>query len=435
MSNPTQPSFPPRPKVAVIGAGISGMGAAYDLRDSCDVTLFEAEPRLGGHARTKLAGKRGDQPVDTGFIVFNYANYPNMVRLFEELDVPVVKSDMSFGASIDGGRLEYGLRSLNTVFAQRKNIVNPKFLRMVRDIMRFNAYALGASKDTDKTLADLMDDMNLSDWFRDYYILPLSGAIWSTPTAKIMDFPAHALLTFFQNHALLHHKNQHQWYTVDGGSIQYVSRLEGALRRAGVTIRLKSPIAQVTRTPAGCRVQAVGAEAEQFDHVIFAVHTDQAHSLLSDPSPQEAKALSQFEYQENSITLHADPIVMPKRKSCWASWVYTEEKGHQDTPIDLSYWMNSLQPIPHDDPMFVSLNSALPIKEELIYDQVTLHHPVYDHNALATQKTIAGLNGQNATWYCGAWMKNGFHEDGLSSALDVTRALKAQIAIQPAAAE
>lgn len=435
MSN-SSPSFSfSRPKVAVIGAGISGMGAAYALRESCDVTLFEAEPRLGGHARTKLAGKRGDQPVDTGFIVFNYANYPNMAQLFAELDVPVVKSDMSFGASIDGGRLEYGLRSLNTVFAQRKNIVNPKFLRMIRDIVKFNSYALEASKETDKTLADLMDDLNLSDWFRDYYILPLSGAIWSTPTAKIMDFPAHALLTFFQNHALLHHKNQHQWYTVEGGSIQYVSRLEGALRRDGVTIRLKSPITQVTRDASGAMVQSVGSEPERFDHVIFAVHTDQAQAMLGDPTAEETTALGQFQYQPNAITLHADPIVMPKRKLCWASWVYTEEKGHQDTPIDLSYWMNSLQPIPHDDPMFVSLNSSLPIKDELIYDQVTLHHPVYDHNALDTQKRITRINGQNATWYCGAWMKNGFHEDGLSSALEVAEALKAQIAVQQEAAQ
>lgn len=424
---------PNRPRVAIIGGGISGMGAAYALRHQCDVTLYESESRLGGHARTKLAGKRGDQPVDTGFIVFNYANYPHLTALFDDLDVPVTKSDMSFGASIDGGRIEYGLRNLNSVFAQRKNIVNPKFIRMIRDIMRFNSYALAASKGTDKTLADLMDDLNLGDWFRDYYILPLSGAIWSTPTAKILDFPADALLTFFQNHALLHHAGQHQWYTVEGGSIQYVSRLEGALRQAGVAIRLKAPIAEIRRDGAGVMVTPHHHEAERFDEVILATHTDQSRAMLADATAEEARALGQFAYQANEITLHADPIVMPKRKSCWASWVYTEEKGRQDTPIDLSYWMNSLQPIPHDDPLFVSLNSAMPINPDLIYDQVTLHHPIYDHNALDTQRRIARINGQQNTWFCGAWMKNGFHEDGLSSALEVAEALLAKQSQQQAA--
>ena len=213
-----------RPRIAVIGGGISGMGAAHMLAPDHDVTLFEANNRLGGHARTVMAGKNGDQPVDTGFIVFNYANYPHMAALFQELDVPVIKSNMSFGASIDGGRFEYALTSLDALFAQRSNIANPKFLGMVRDILRFNKHALTVAQDQSLTLGDFLQKLGTGAWFRDYYLLPLSGAIWSTPTEKVMDFPAHALIQFFENHALLSTTGQHQWYTVDGGSTQYVQR-------------------------------------------------------------------------------------------------------------------------------------------------------------------------------------------------------------------
>jgi len=214
-----------RPRIAVIGAGISGMGAAYALSDTHDVTLFEAEPRLGGHARTIMAGKHGDQPVDTGFIVFNYANYPNLADLFVRLDVPVVKSRMSFGASVAGGRIEYGLDGAQAFFAQKRNAVNPKFLGMLRDIFRFNAQALDVAQDRSLTIGQLIEKMHLGRYFRDYYLLPFSGAIWSTPTSQIMDFPAYAMLQFFKNHALLGYEGQHQWYTVQGGSTAYVERL------------------------------------------------------------------------------------------------------------------------------------------------------------------------------------------------------------------
>ena len=215
---------PPR-KIAVIGAGISGMGAAHMLADADHVTLFEAGARLGGHARTVGAGKNGDQPVDTGFIVVNYANYPHLAALFKELDVPVVKSNMSFGASIDGGRMEYALTSLNAIFAQKRNLANPRFLRMVRDIVKFNKNALSMAGDKSLTIGQFLDLLGMGSYFRKYYLTPLSGAIWSTPTEKIMDFPAHAMISFFENHALLAYSGQHQWYTVDGGSVSYVSRL------------------------------------------------------------------------------------------------------------------------------------------------------------------------------------------------------------------
>lgn len=419
--------------IAVIGGGITGMGAAYALAETCNVTLFEAEPRLGGHARTKIAGKNGDQPVDTGFIVFNYANYPNMAKLFDELDVPVSKSNMSFGASINGGALEYGLASLDAVFAQRKNAFNPKYLRMLRDIFRFNSKGLEVSRDPDLTIGGFLEKLGTGDWFRDFYLLPLSGAIWSTPTEQILNFPAHAMLQFFENHALLNHSGQHQWYTVDGGSIEYVSRLETALKVKGVDLRLGAPVEAVTRDAAGAQVRAGGQEPKSFDEVVFATHSDDSLWMLKDPTEDEQKYLGAVKYQPNDIVLHADTAIMPNNRKCWSSWVYTEDKSKTSERIDLTYWMNSLQPIPKDDPMFVTLNSTRPIKEELIYDQVTLRHPVYDLAALDAQGAIAKMNGTKNTWFCGAWMKNGFHEDGLSSALDVTKAMNAKFEVAIAA--
>lgn len=410
-------------KVAVIGSGISGMGAAYKLSKHMQVTLFEAEPRLGGHARTKMAGKCGDQPVDTGFIVFNYANYPHMASLFEELDVPVVKSNMSFGASIGGGRLEYGLASLDALFAQRMNAVNPKFLGMVRDILRFNKNALRLAEDRSLTTAQFLDKLGTGDWFRDYYLLPLSGAIWSTPTQKIMDFPAHAMIRFFENHALLNTTGQHQWYTVDGGSVEYVRRLEAAMVGRKVDIRLKAPVQSVRRITGGVEVKTHGGECETFDQVIFGTHSDDTLSLLADPSDAERGALGAIAYQPNEITLHSDESIMPKRRQTWSSWVYTEDSKVDRDQIDLTYWMNSLQPIPMDDPHFVTLNTKRTIREELIYDQVTLRHPVYDLAALAAQEKVRAMNGANNTWFTGAWLRHGFHEDGLDSAVNVANAI------------
>ncbi|MHA6263052.1 NAD(P)/FAD-dependent oxidoreductase [Arenibacterium sp. CAU 1754] len=410
-------------KIAVIGGGISGMGAAHMLADTHNVTLYENEKRLGGHARTVMAGKNGDQPVDTGFIVFNKVNYPNLVDLFDGLNVPVVPSDMSFGASIDGGWLEYSLRSLNTVFAQRRNAVRPAFLGMARDVLRFNANALELSQDRRMTVGQLLDQLGTGDWFRDYYLLPFSGAIWSTPKDKIMDFPAYAMVRFFENHALLSHTGQHQWYTVQGGSVEYVRRLETAMQRKGVDLRLGSPVQAVRRTVAGVQVKAWGGDWETYDDVVFATHSDDAMRLLEDATPREKATVGAITYQPNDIVLHADTSVMPKRRSCWSSWVYTEDRRAPSDKIDLTYWMNSLQPIPEEDPHFVTLNTKRQIREELIYDTVTLRHPVYDTAALEAQERVREFNGTQSTWFCGAWMRNGFHEDGLASAHDVVHAI------------
>tara|TARA_B100000963_G_scaffold355257_1_gene373142 strand:- start:3289 stop:4587 length:1299 start_codon:yes stop_codon:yes gene_type:complete len=419
--------MPIRPKkIAVVGGGISGLGAAYALSNTYQVTLFEAENRLGGHARTVFSGKSGQQPVDTGFIVFNYPNYPELTQLFSDLNVPIAKSDMSFGASLKDGKIEYALRNFDAIFAQRKNLLNPKFIKMVWDINRFNTIGLTVADDESLTIGQFLKRLKTGDWFRDYYLLPLSGAIWSTPTEKILDFPAYAMLQFFKNHALLSRSGQHQWYTVKGGSREYVSRLENALVQKQVEIRVNTPVASVTRHATGVAVKTYCSEPQTFDEVVFATHSDDTLALLSDPSEIEQRNLGSIKYQNNEVVLHSDVGVMPKLYKCWSSWVYTERKDKSTDKIDLTYWMNSLQPIPLDDPLFVTLNSTHNIDQNKIHDQVTMRHPVYDLGVLNVQKDISLNNGHNKTWFSGAWMKNGFHEDGLSSGLDVARSILAK---------
>lgn len=420
-------------RIAVIGAGISGMAAAHELARDHHVVLFEADRRLGGHARTRMAGKNGDQAVDTGFIVFNYANYPHLAALFEELDVPVTESNMSFGASINGGAFEYGLASLAALFAQPKNMANPKFLRMIRDILNFNKNGLRLSKEEGLTVEGLIKKLGAGSYFRDYYLLPLSGAIWSTPTQKIMDFPAQAMMTFFDNHALLGITGQHQWWTVKGGSREYVSRLGASMAQRGVALRLGTPVDAVKRTDDGVQIKSTESEWEAFDEVIFASHSDDSLAMLSDPSADETRILGAIKYQPNKIVLHSDTTIMPKRKSVWSSWVYCEDANKQTDRIDLTYWMNKLQPWLQDDPLFVTLNTTRDIDPALVWDEVTLRHPVYDLAALAAQKAAPAMNGTNNTWFCGAWMKNGFHEDGIGSAMDVVTAIRAREAMSLAA--
>ncbi|MEP4195475.1 MAG: FAD-dependent oxidoreductase [Aliishimia sp.] len=413
-------------KIAVIGGGISGMGAAHRLSRSNRVTLFEAEPRLGGHARTIVAGKRGDQPVDTGFLVFNYANYPLMAELFAELDVPVVKSNMSFAASIKGGALEYGLASLGALFAQPRNAANPQFLRMIRDILRFNKHGLAVAKSNPRlTIGAFLNKLGTGIYFRDYYLLPLSGAIWSTPIEKIMDFPAYSMMQFFENHALLNTTGQHQWYTVQGGSIQYVQRLQAALTARAVDLRLGARVQCVARVGGTVQIKVEGAARQSFDEVVFATHSDDSLAMLGDPACEEALALGAVKYQANEVVLHCDESIMPKRRKVWSSWNYTETSGKLAEQIDLTYWINKLQPVPMDDPHFVTLNSKRAIRDDCIYDQTVLRHPVYDLGALDAQQKVRNFNGSRNTWFCGAWMKNGFHEDGLASAVEVADAILA----------
>ena len=417
----------PSRKIAVIGGGISGMATAYLLSRTHRVTLYEAEPRFGGHARTITAGIRGDQPVDTGFIVFNYANYPHLTRMFQDLDVPVQKSNMSFGVSVDDGRVEYALRDLNALLGQRRNAFKPSFYRMINDIFRFNAQAEEKAKNDDITIGELVDDLKLGKWFQDYYLMPFCGAIWSSPAQEIRNFPAETLVRFFRNHALMNFRGQHQWWTVKGGSKEYVDRLIHHLSLNGVMLRSGTPVHSVQRDGVSATVMAEGREPERFDQVVFGCHPDQALRMLARPTLAEQSALSDVGFQDNLMVLHRDTTQMPKRKACWSSWVYKADTSDTSRAIGVSYWMNRLQNIPESDPLFVSLNPAKPVNDALIYDQNVFRHPVFDSAALKAQKRIAAMQGQNNTWFTGAWLRNGFHEDGFASAVRVARALEAQL--------
>lgn len=424
MSFDAQPTAPQR--IAIIGAGISGLASAYLLAGRHDVTVYEAAPRLGGHARTVVAGRNGDQPVDTGFIVFNYANYPHLTRMFRDLDVPVIKSDMSFGASINGGSVEYGLRNLTALTAQKSNLLRPGFLRMIRDVLRFNARAEALADNDDSTIADLMDDLNLGEWFQTYYLLPLCGAIWSTPPQEIRSFPARALVQFFRNHALLSASGQHQWWTVDGGSIEYVTRLAGYLQSQGADLRTNAPVQSVARDALGVTVTAKGGEPERYDQVIFACHSDDALAMIADPSAQEQSVLGDMRFQDNEMFLHCDETQMPQRRSVWSSWVYKADTRRPEPAIGVTYWMNRLQGIPESDPLFVSLNPSIPVREEAIYDQTSFRHPVFDRAALRAQVAMRTMQGENRSWFAGAYTRHGFHEDGFASAVRIVRELEAR---------
>lgn len=411
--------------IAIIGGGISGLACAWYLSGRHRVTLYEAEPRLGGHARTVMAGRNGDQPVDTGFIVFNYANYPHLTAMFRDLDVPVQKSDMSFGVSLDGGRVEYALRSGDSLFGQRRNLLNPGFHAMIRDILRFNARAEAASDAVpDATIQELLAKLGLGRRFRDDYLFPICSAIWSTPAEDIGAFPAKTLIGFLRNHALMSKGGQHQWWTVTGGSREYVSRMTAELVRRGVDLRTGTPVAGVSRHAGDVTIWAQTGEVDSFDQVVFACHADQALAILADPSGDEIANLGAVRFQTNRAVLHGDPSVMPQRRRCWSSWVYRTEAGmpaHQ--PVGVTYWMNRLQNIPETDPLFVSLNPQGRIDPALIYDQTEFRHPIFDRPALQAQARIRNAQGQRRSWFAGAWLRNGFHEDGFASALRIARHL------------
>ncbi|AAV94769.1 FAD-dependent oxidoreductase [Ruegeria pomeroyi] len=410
----------PRKRIAIVGGGISGLSAAYYLAPFHDVTLFEAAPRLGGHARTVLAGKNGDQPVDTGFIVFNYVTYPYLTRLFRDLDVPVIKSEMSFGASINDGQLEYGLNTLTAILAQKGNLLRPQYFKMIADILRFGKRAEAAARDDDKTIGELVDELGLGSWFRNNYLMPMCGAIWSTPVAEVDRFPAKSLVQFFRNHALLAGSGEHQWWTVKGGSIEYVRRLEAALVARGCTLRTNMPVEQVQRDDFGVHIQTGDAQRATFDELILACHSDQTLKILgANATKAEASALGSIRYQANKAVLHCDTGQMPRRRACWSSWSYRS----QDGDIGVTYWMNKLQGIPESDPLFVTLNPSKPIHSEAVYDEVQFHHPVFDKAALKAQQDIRQMQGQNHTWFAGAWNRHGFHEDGIASAMRIVRAL------------
>lgn len=416
-------------KIAVIGSGISGLGAAYALSDSADVTLFEADSRLGGHSNT-VDVAFGDRTVavDTGFIVYNQRNYPNLCALFDHLRVPTKWSDMSFGVSLDDGAMEYACDNLDKVFAQRRNALSPRYVLMFRDVLRFCRVApadLAANAVGSLDLGQWIARHGFSEWFRDRFILPMGAAIWSTPARRILDFPAESFLRFFSNHDLYTGLSAAmKWRTVDGGSQQYVRRIAERLGERTVT---GAEAVSVRRDGPRPTVRFADGHEASFDEVILACHGPQARALLADADAQETTVLSAFRTSQNRAILHSDPRLMPVRRKVWSSWsLMSRGISDEGRPVAVSYWMNRLQGLDPACPLFVTLNPHREPDPALVHAEFDYAHPLYDHAAFAAQEVIDGIQGRGGVWYAGAWLGYGFHEDGLRAGLRVAAALGAR---------
>ena len=426
MVTPTDPAVSPkRLNIADVGSGISGMSAAWLLSQAHDVTVYESEERLGGHTNTVEApGKSGAPvPVDTGFIVYNNVNYPNLVALFAHLQVPTKPSEMSLAVSVDDGHLEYGTSTIGQVFAQRRNIVRPRFWSMLNDLLRFyrEAPKFREEGDTVTSLGAYLDRGKYGRPFQHDHLLPMAAAIWSTPSGRIRDYPADAMIRFCENHGLLKVTGRPEWRTVDGGSREYVKRLTAAYADR---VRTGRGIRRIARDADGVTVTDATGESTRFDQIVIAAHADQALKMLSDPSADESALLGAFGYTANLTILHRDAALMPRRKSIWSSWNYLARRGKSaETELCVTYWMNRLQSLPLDNPLFVTLNPITPPRPDSVIYTAHYEHPVFDEAAIRAQRKLWQLQGQRNTWFCGAYFGSGFHEDGLQSGLAVAEAL------------
>jgi predicted NAD/FAD-binding protein len=414
-----------RLNIAVIGSGISGMSAAWLLSQGHDVTVYEQDSRLGGHSNTVEAtssGGRGGTPVDTGFIVYNDRNYPNLVALFEHLKVPTKASEMSFAISVDDGALEYGTTTIGQLIAQKRNMIRPRFWSMLTDLLRFyrEAPAFQETGDAVTSLGDYLDAGRYGHAFQEDHLLPMAAAIWSTPAGSIRDYPAAAMIRFCDNHGLLKVNNRPEWRTVDGGSREYVKRLTAGYADR---VRLGRGARQASRSAGGVTITDASGETARFDHAVFACHADQALAMLADPSAEERALLGAFRYTLNETILHSDTSLMPKRKAIWSSWNYSAGGGAEAGPPCVTYWMNRLQSIPEDNPLFVTLNPVKRPRPDSVIRTEMYKHPLFDEGAIRAQRKLWSLQGQQGSWFCGSYFGSGFHEDGLQAGLAVAEAL------------
>ena len=427
-------------KVAIVGSGISGLAVAHRLQGLAEITLFEAGNYFGGHTHTvdvtlpDTQGQPVTHGVDTGFLVFNERTYPNLIGLFAELGVETAKSDMSFSVQVPqakGGKpLEWSGSSLNTVFAQRSNLMNPAFIRMLRDVVRFNKLATdiavrNAEAELMQPLSDFLLQHRLSAEFRDWYFLPMLGCIWSCPTDQMLQFPVATMIRFCHNHGLIQVTNRPQWWTVTGGARHYVDKIIAKVDDK----RLNTPVQRIVRTTSGVEVTSNG-QAETFDKVVLASHSDQSLALLADASERERATLGAIRYQANTAVLHTDTGTLPHSRRAWASWNYERGADEQQdgARVCLHYLLNMLQPLPFKDNVVVSLNPVKPIDPRQVLGSYDYAHPVFDLGAIHAQRDVAHLQGSNHTYFCGAWTGYGFHEDGLKSGLDVATRLISTIA-------
>ncbi|GAB5561595.1 MAG: FAD-dependent oxidoreductase [Synoicihabitans sp.] len=418
-------------KVAIIGSGIAGLGCAHFLHGKHDITVFESDSHIGGHANTVDATETatGKQvPIDTGFMVFNHETYPHLCRLFEHFKVPTKKTSMSFSVRDDETGLEWSGSSLNHLFAQRKNLFNARFIKMLLAVNRFNKEAIKNLDNPDlreTTLADYVKSRGYGEDFFNLYLVPMSSAVWSTPPAKMLQFPAASLLRFFHNHGFLGLNAQHQWWTPDGGSREYVQRVIAPFQDR---IHVGRAATRVVRTGSKVVVMASDGEAASFDQVIMATHADVALKLIVNPTPDESRIIGSFSFQPNTATLHTDTSVMPQTKLAWSSWNYQLVRSAiGEIAPATHYWMNSLQGVSDQEEFFVSINRAADIKPGKIQRTIKYTHPLFDIDALRAQGEIPDLNadatGTTNTYFVGAYQRYGFHEDGLWSAVQLCELL------------
>ena len=417
-------------RIAVIGSGISGLASAFLLREYAEVHLFETAARLGGHSHTvEVQFAETSVPVDTGFIVYNPLNYPNLIALFDALDVPNQDSDMSFSVSVGNGAMEYE-GSISGLLAQPSNLAKPRYWSMLADLVRFyrtaprHAYA-GAA---DETLGAFVRRQNYGDAFVNDHLIPMGAAIWSADTAAMMAFPVRSFMRFMENHKLLNFIDRPQWRTVSGGSCEYVKRIAAAI---GKNIHLSTDVVAVRRAQGGVMLTIEGQGDVWFDKVVMAAHADQSLAMISDATTAEHDILSSFRFQPNRAVLHSDPSLMPKRRGAWGAWNYIGGDG-VDESLCLTYWMNKLQSIDNAYPLFETLNPHREPDPALVHGSYSYDHPMFDERAVLAQGRLANIQGTGDLFYAGAWTGHGFHEDGLKSGIAIARTLGVEIPWQTA---
>ena len=407
-------------KIAVIGSGISGLSAAYYLSKKFKVDLFEQEDYFGGHSYTyDIRNKIKTIPVDLGFIVFNELTYPNLINFFKELNVPFEKSDMSFSVSIQDTNIEYGGRGLKAIFANKLNIFNLNFLKMIKEIISFYKSAPSLLKKNlkEETLGSYLDKSNFSKYLIDYHIVPMVAAIWSMPMDKAKDMPLELYLNFFINHGLFRLKDRPQWYTVSSRSRTYVEKV---LKNISGEFFKNYKINKISRSKDNVRIR-IGNEYLDYDHVVLASHADQSLKMLENPTEDELRILSKFKYVSNTAILHTDKKLMPKKKLAWSSW-NSISKGSKTC---VTYWLNNLQNLGCEDDFFLTLNPIYEIVKANIIKKIDFSHPYFNRETLKLQNSLQSLQGKNRTWYCGAYFSYGFHEDGLKSSINLVNNFKA----------